>query len=126
MLFYRFDVTTGRPITAFGSVGAAISPIVRTAEAVQIGCIHLAPGGGVGHHPAVGPQLFLVVAGEGWVRGEEADRYLIRAGQAAFWRDGEGHESGTAAGMTAIVVEGPGLDPAPSMVELSKDEVERM
>jgi len=122
MKFYRFDSAVGRPLVAFGSAGAAIAPILRAAGEVQVGCIHLAPGGGVGHHPAVGPQLFLVVAGAGWVRGEDGERRPIRAGRAAFWRDGEGHESGTDAGMTAIVIEGPDLDPARFMPEVAEGE----
>ncbi|WP_245752285.1 cupin domain-containing protein [Planifilum fulgidum] len=57
-------------------------------------------------------QLFLVVSGSGRVRGEASDRVPIRAGEAVFWEAGEGHESGTETGMTAIVIEGSVLNPA--------------
>ncbi len=121
MRVFRFDATAGHPITAYGSVNVAISPIQRGVGPVQIGCMSIGPGGVVGSHSAVGPQLFLVVQGEGWVRGATGDRRQITAGQAAFWQDGEEHESGSDTGMTAIVVEGEGLDPARFMPELMQE-----
>jgi hypothetical protein len=59
----------------------------------------------VGYHAAATYQLFAVIKGDGWVRGDGAERVPIRASQAAFWQPGERHEAGTGAGMTAIVVE---------------------
>ncbi len=117
MRFYRCDETTGHPITQFGSVNVAISGILRTDGPVQIGRMRLGPGGLVGYHQAVGPQLFLVVEGEGWVRGEGLERHTIRAGQAAFWGEGEWHESGSEQGMVAIVIEGSALEPGRFMRE---------
>jgi hypothetical protein len=76
MRIFRFDAATGHPITAFGSVNAAISPILRGADPIQIACMRIGPGGVIGAHPAVGPQLFLVVGGEGWVR--VVGRRLVR------------------------------------------------
>jgi quercetin dioxygenase-like cupin family protein len=81
----------------------------------QVGCMHFDPGGVIGFHPAGVNQLFLVVSGSGWVRDETSGRIPIRAGQAVYWEAGEGHESGTETGMTAIVIEGPGLNPAELM-----------
>jgi hypothetical protein len=70
----------------------------------------------VGFHPAATPQLFLVVSGYGWVRSEESTgRMPISAGQAAYWEKDEWHESGTDAGMTAIVIESETLEPAEFM-----------
>jgi len=79
-------------------------------------------GGVVGYHQAVGPQLFLVVEGAGWARGEGPERRTIRAGQAAFWEDGEGHESGSEQGLVAIVIEGENLNPGQFMREESADD----
>jgi len=57
-------------------------------------------------------QLFLVVEGEGWVRGKDDSKPVpISAGQAAFWEAGEGHESGSEEGMVAMVIEGEKLNP---------------
>jgi quercetin dioxygenase-like cupin family protein len=76
--------------------------------------MYLGPGGLVGYHPAGTYQLFTVIEGDGWVRADGSERVPIGAGQAAFWQPGEGHEAGTDAGMTAIVVETDALggDPA--------------
>lgn len=111
MKLFRFDQQVGKKIDRFNSVHATISRIVRTPESVHIGCMHLEAEGVVGYHPAVVPQLFLVVSGEGWVRGEGDERMPISAGQAAYWIAGEGHESGTQTGMVALVIEGEGLEP---------------
>lgn len=112
MKMFRFDQQVANPIEAFDSTHVAISRIVRTQGDVAIGCIHLGTKSVLGYHPAVVNQLFLVVDGEGWVRGEgDAERVPIRAGQAAFWVAGEGHESGSEEGMVVMVIEGEGLDP---------------
>ncbi|MED4754328.1 cupin [Brevibacillus choshinensis] len=111
MKLFRFDQQVGRRVDRFDSVEATISRIVRTPESVHIGCMHIGAEGVVGYHPAVVDQLFVVVSGEGWVRGEGDEKVPIAAGQAAFWIAGEGHESGTKTGMVALVIEGEGLDP---------------
>lgn len=114
MRIFSFDAATARPLTAFGSAHASISPIARPGGFVQLVCMRLEAGGVVGMHPATIPQLFLVVAGEGWVRIGDGARVPIRAGLAAFWEAGEEHESGTEAeaGMMAMVLEADQLDPA--------------
>jgi quercetin dioxygenase-like cupin family protein len=80
---------------------------------IHIGCMYLERGDRVGYHQATVPQLFLVVQGEGWVRGKEAEKISIKAGQAAFWQTDEWHESGTDTGMVVIVIESPYISPRP-------------
>ncbi|WP_029422850.1 cupin domain-containing protein [Alicyclobacillus macrosporangiidus] len=111
MKLFRFDAEVGRPVTAFGSDHTVLTRILKTTAGVQIGCMHLQRGGVIGLHQAVGPQLFLVVQGEGWVRGKEAKRTVVRAGHAVFWESGEWHETRTESGLTAIVIEGEELNP---------------
>ena len=121
MRLFRFDPAVAHPITQHASRGVAIGRGVRleNSERVQVSCFHFEAGGVVGFHQAAGgAQLMMVVGGEGWVRGEEEERTPIRPGEAAFWEDGEGHESGSDSGMTAIVVEGNGLDPTVFMPEI--------
>ena len=69
-----------------------LSRVMRTPGSVQIGCIHVGEAGVVGYHPAVCPQLFLVVNGKGWVCGEDRKRIAVGPGQAASYlqqmRDG--------------------------------------
>lgn len=120
MQIFRFDTDVGRAIDRFESRKAVVSRIVHLTAEAHVNCIHVAAGGVVGYHEAVVPQLFLVVAGHGWVRGELAERVPIVAGQAAFWQQGEGHESGSETGMTAVVIESEGLNPAEVMLERSE------
>jgi quercetin dioxygenase-like cupin family protein len=109
---YSFGAADGRPISQYGSERLTITGIVRVAGGdVQVGCMHLEPGGRVGAHQATPRQLFLVVRGTGWVRGPELEQTPIVADQAAFWEDGEEHESGSETGMVALVIESDTLDP---------------
>jgi quercetin dioxygenase-like cupin family protein len=103
----RFDPS--RPITEHGSSGATVVGVARMDGRAQVVCIRLGPGGRVGEHPATVPQLFLVVAGSGWVRAG-GDRHDVEAGSAAYWEPNELHESGTDDGMTAVVVEAESLE----------------
>ena len=72
--------------------------------------IEIAPGGVVARHPAVVPQLFVVVSGSGLVSGADGEREPIEAGEAVLWEQGEEHESGSDKGMTALVLEAESLD----------------
>lgn len=113
MRLYTFSANAGRVITDFGSVGLRLTPILRTSDAAQVVAMWLEPGGAVGRHPASGAQLFLVTQGAGWVSGADGAQTPIRAGQAAWWDDGESHTAGAGAtGMAALVIEGDALDPA--------------
>jgi quercetin dioxygenase-like cupin family protein len=105
--FVRFDPS--RPITQHGSTGVTVAGIARMEGRAQVVCIRLEPGGVLGEHPAVGAQLFLVVAGSGWVRAG-ADRRDVAAGSGALWESDELHESGTDDGMTAVVVEAKSIE----------------
>ncbi len=67
--------------------------------------IRIEGGGVLGRHLAAADQLFVIVEGEGWVSGADDSRIRVEAGAAVFWATGEEHESGTDAGMTALVVE---------------------
>ena len=118
MKLFRFDASAGHPITAFGSDNVVMSGIQRVADgALQIGCMYIGTQGVVGRHQATTPQLFLVVEGAGWVRGNGPERHTVLPGQAAFWEAGEWHESGSDFGMTAIVLEGEGIEPGQFMRE---------
>ena len=96
-----------REVTAPGSVSARVKRLAPQAHAVVI---EIGPEGIVARHPAVVPQLFVVVSGSGWVSGDNGEREAIRAGEAVLWDQGEDHESGSDEGMTALVVEAESLD----------------
>jgi quercetin dioxygenase-like cupin family protein len=117
---FRFDAATGRPIDLFDSRALTQVWLARIppGHEIRISALYLGPDGEVGYHQAATPQLFAVVQGGGWVRGEPPYRSTIAAGQVAFWAPGEWHAAGTEAGLAAIVIEGDGLDPAASLSPL--------
>lgn len=114
---FRFDAAAGHAISQFDSQQAIITGIQRTTGPIQVACIRIGPDGVVGYHQAATQQLFLVVAGVGWVAGEDRVRRPLNAGEAAYWDAGEWHESGSAEGMTVIVIEGDDLLPDQTMRE---------
>jgi quercetin dioxygenase-like cupin family protein len=92
-------------ISGFGSRAATAVPLTHPDGDAHAVCIRLGAGGLLGRHPASADQLFLVVDGEGWVSGADRERVPVATGTAIHWAAGEEHESGTDAGLTAIVVE---------------------
>lgn len=115
MKLFRFDPEVARTIDQYASSGFALARVAYLSGEAVVHCAHLAPNGLIGYHQAAVPQLFLVLQGEGWVRGESPARTSIKGGQAAFWQKDEWHESGTVTGMTVILIEGVGIDPAKLM-----------
>jgi quercetin dioxygenase-like cupin family protein len=76
---------------------------------VQAAIFRIASGGRISRHPASVPQILAVIEGSGTVSGANGDVETIAAGEAVFWGHGEEHETTSAEGMTAIVLEGAGL-----------------
>lgn len=109
MKIYRFDEEVGKQITAFQSK-FIMSTVLQSNGSLHVGCMHLPKNGIVGYHEAVTDQLLVVVQGEGYVCGEDKVKVFIRAGEAAFWRKGENHETSTTTGMMAIVIEGEDIE----------------
>jgi hypothetical protein len=101
------ELSGERPVTAPGSVNAAVRRLSAEAHVVVI---RVEAGGVVGRHPAGLAQLFVVVRGAGWVSGGDGEREPIKAGAAVLWESGEEHESGSDEGMTVLVVEAESLD----------------
>jgi GrpB-like predicted nucleotidyltransferase (UPF0157 family)/quercetin dioxygenase-like cupin family protein len=102
---FRFDAQIAMPITRFGSL-ARVAPLTAPDGRVGVQVLHLPPDGLVGRHPAAVQQLFAVVAGNGWVTGDDGRRHEVGPGDAVVWSAGEEHESGSDDGMVAVVVEG--------------------
>ncbi len=110
MKIFRFDRETGKNIDRYNSTGFTLTSVAHLLEEAMIQCAYLEPGGLIGYHQAAVPQLFLVVQGNGWVRGESPERIRIQAGQGAYWQEGEWHEAGTETGLTAIIIEAVRFD----------------
>jgi hypothetical protein len=108
MEIFRFD-RDEHVIGAHGSIGLHATRIASGDGAVALTCLALQPGGTIGAHPTTGDQLFLVIAGFGWVAGDDGIRHPIQAGQGAHWAAGEVHTSGTDTSLTALALEGSSL-----------------
>jgi len=105
---FRFD-REEKAISSYGSTGLHATRIAASTGDTHLTCLAIAPGGMIGTHPATVAQLFLVVSGEAWVAGPDAQRVPVPAGWGARWEAGELHTSGSAAGCTALAVEGASL-----------------
>jgi quercetin dioxygenase-like cupin family protein len=103
-----FGPEQGAPITEYASRGATAQPLAHGAGETHVYAVHLEAGGEIGPHPAGIGQLFLVVAGSGWVAGADGLRRPLRAGQGAVIARGELHAKGSDAGCSAVMIQ---LDP---------------
>ncbi len=97
----RLDNVTVAPLTRSVFVGAPF----------QAAIFRVAPGGRIPRHPATDAQILAVLEGSGEVSGADGVDEPIETGEAVFWPAGEEHETKSAAGLTARIVEGEGLEP---------------
>jgi GrpB-like predicted nucleotidyltransferase (UPF0157 family)/quercetin dioxygenase-like cupin family protein len=102
---FRFDEQVSIPITQFDS-RFRIGPLTAHDARVRVQVMHLPADGRIGRHVTPGEQLFAVIAGSGWVSGEDGERHDITPGYAALWEAGEDHEAYSEGGLTAICIEG--------------------
>jgi len=93
-------------VDRFDSQGFTIGSVVGSDGPVRISQARLAPGGVIGRHPAVRRQLLIPLDGDVTVSGQDGVSYGIGPGRAALWEPGEEHETRTADGLWALVVEG--------------------
>jgi quercetin dioxygenase-like cupin family protein len=95
-------------------VGVTVAPLSRSiflGSSFQAAIFRLEPGGRIVRHPAGYPQILAVLEGSGEVSGADGVEQAISAGEAVFWAAGEEHETKTASGLTALIIEGEGLEP---------------
>jgi quercetin dioxygenase-like cupin family protein len=91
-----------------------VAPLTRSISAgapFQAAVFRVASGGRIARHPASYPQILALLDGSGEVSGASGLRETIVAGEAVFWEAGEEHETTTVSGLTALLVEGEGLEP---------------
>lgn len=93
-----------------GVTVAPLTPPLRMGGPVQAAVFRVAPHGRIARHPATVPQILAVLKGFGSVSGEDGDPQPITAGEAVFWAAGEVHELTSEEGLTALILEGDGLD----------------
>ena len=107
MKILRFDAHLAEPI---GSRPYAVKRVSSIEVAAGEGEAHafvlyFEPGGELGPHEAGFGQLFVAVAGAGWVAGGDGERLPLAEGQAAFVERGEIHAKGSETGLTALMVQ---------------------
>ena len=93
--------------------GVTVAPLSRPmgqGSPFQAAVFRLAAGGRIVRHPATYPQVFAVLEGSGHVSGADGVEEPIEAGEAVFWRAGEEHETTSPDGLTALIIEGDGLE----------------
>ena len=93
--------------------GVTVAPLSRSifhGSPFQAAVFRVAPGGRIARHPASYPQVLAVLDGSGKVSGASGVDEPIEAGEAVFWQAGEEHETKTADGLTALIIEGDGLE----------------
>jgi quercetin dioxygenase-like cupin family protein len=93
-----------------GVTVAPLTPSIVEGSTVQAAIFRVAPEGRLLQHPATFPQILAVLEGAGEVSGADGVNEPIVAGEAVFWDEGEEHETKSAAGLTALIIEGRTLD----------------
>lgn len=94
--------------------GVSISPLTSSMAAgadFQAAIFRLVPGGAIRRHPASTHQIIAVLAGSGEVSGDDGAFIKVEEGNGVFFSTGEEHETRTEEGMTALILEGDGLQP---------------
>ncbi|MFJ5758703.1 cupin domain-containing protein [Neobacillus sp. NPDC093182] len=114
MKFFSFNKESGKSISMFNS-NFIMSRIIQTNKAASIGCMHLGENGLIGYHQAAGPQLLLILKGEGLVSIDQKEYFKVQPGDAVFWEKDEWHETKSENGLTAIVIESEELNPSAYM-----------
>ena len=89
---------------------APLTPSIFEGSPMQAAVFRFAPGGRLLRHPATYPQILAVLEGSGVVSGGDGVEEPVAAGKAVFWHEGEEHETASAYGLTALIVEGESLD----------------
>lgn len=122
MKIFRFDLESGQGEGQFGSVKAIIARTVQLDNEAKVNAVYLHPDRNIIEPQALTQQLFLIVEGDGWVKGNSDEKLFVRQGQAIFWEIDESHESGTETGMTAVIIECVDVDSADLMPLLQEYE----
>jgi quercetin dioxygenase-like cupin family protein len=90
---------------------APLTPPTFLGVPFQAAVFRFAPGGRIARHPTSMPTILAVLEGSGHVTGASGVAEPIAASEAVFWELGEEHEITSVDGLTALIVEGDGLEP---------------
>lgn len=93
------------PISAHQSHGAAAVRLADGHGEAHAYLLSFEAGGAIGRHEAGYGQLFIVLAGQGWVAGDDGLRVEISAGDIVMFDRGEQHAKGSDTGMSVVMVQ---------------------
>ena len=89
---------------------APLSLRISDGSPVQAAIFRVAPGGRIVRHPATYPQILAVLEGSGEVSGATAPASRSHR-RGRLLAAGEEHETTSRDGLTALIIEGDGLEP---------------
>jgi len=95
----------GEPVGEYRSHGATAVRLAEGFGEAHAYVLHFEPGGEIGRHEAGFGQLFVVVAGQGWVAGDDGVRVEIGSGDVVMFDRGELHAKGSETGMSVVMVQ---------------------
>jgi quercetin dioxygenase-like cupin family protein len=115
VLVERFSFSSDAAFVPRGDLldRVTVAPLTRSifdGSPIQAAIFRFEPGGRLRRHPATDPQILAILEGAGEVSGADGDDEPIEAGEAVFMHEGEEHEMKSAAGLTALIIEGESLD----------------
>jgi mannose-6-phosphate isomerase-like protein (cupin superfamily) len=85
------------------------SVIAHGDGAMTVAVAVIEPGEQIAAVTATASELWMVVAGSGWVKEADGPRVEVDAGQAVYIERGTVHTKGSASGLTALVIEATDL-----------------
>lgn len=92
-------------IRRYGSMSASSTELASGAGEAHVHFVEIKAGGEIGPHVAGFGQLFVCLAGEGWVASANEERLPLRQGQAAYIARGERHSKGATTNLRALIIQ---------------------
>jgi quercetin dioxygenase-like cupin family protein len=107
MRITRAEAAHTRPIHDWDSVGVEMRTLSEFAANAFARVTYGEYGTGaiLGRHPTGSWQAFAILAGSGWVAGNDEVRIDVHVGDVVVWEPGEEHASGSEAGMRVCIVQ---------------------
>ncbi len=106
----RFDKSVASAVENYGARATSSVHLGSGSGESHAYVLHFDAGGEIGEHETGFGQLFVVVAGAGWVL-SGSDRYEVELGDAVFLPRGVMHAKGSESGMTAVMIQMSELEP---------------
>jgi hypothetical protein len=105
MLDMEWFSLPSQSLDAFGCRGVRAEQVTVAADdGFSVHVAHFEPGGIIGRNPTPAWRFLAVMSGSGWVSGDGAGSWPIKAGEAVLWEPGEDSQSTASEGMVALVI----------------------